>query len=107
MAQSVVIDQVFIAERLAEPPPAQHAVKIVRNPPTLAAALEAGGKAVDQTDRFIGRAEQQGASVRGASVRGASVRGDSVRGDSVRGDRATIEIRDRLASFKARKVHRI
>ena len=65
MPQLVVIDQVFVAEGDPDHPLRHHRLDRVLDPPGIAAILEAGGEPCDQTDRPIGRPEQQRAGVRG------------------------------------------
>jgi hypothetical protein len=65
MAQLIVVDQVFVAERDAEPPLGHHGRDGMLDLRLGTAVLEAGGKPSDQIDRAIGRPEQQRAGIRG------------------------------------------
>jgi hypothetical protein len=64
-AQLVVVDQILIAKRDAEHPLRHHGLHRVFDLPWRATIGEAGGEPSDQTDRPIGRAEQQAAGIRG------------------------------------------
>ena len=63
--QLVVVDQILIAERDGEHPLRHHGLHRVFDLCLRATIGEAGGEPREQTDRPIGRAEQQPAGVRG------------------------------------------
>ena len=65
VAQLIVIDQVFVPERDAEHPLRHHGRNRMLDPGLGTTVIEAGGEPLHQTDRPIGRAEQQRAGVRG------------------------------------------
>ena len=65
VAQVIMVDQVFVAERDAEHPLRHHRLDRVLDLRLGATIDEAGREPPDQTDRPIGRAEQQPAGVRG------------------------------------------
>jgi hypothetical protein len=66
VAQLIVIDQILISQGNAEHPLRQHGPDAVLDLPLGATIEEAGGEPLDQTDRPIGRPEQQRAGVGGA-----------------------------------------
>ena len=59
-----MIDQVLIAQRQSEDALADQRLDLVLDQLLAARVAEAGGKAIDETDRPIGRAEQQRPGVR-------------------------------------------
>ncbi len=63
--QVIVVDQIFVAERDAEHPLRYHRLDAVLDLRLDATVGKTGGEPPDQTDRPIGRAEQQPAGVRG------------------------------------------
>jgi hypothetical protein len=65
VTQLVVIDEILIAERKAEYPLRHHRLDAVLDLGLDPTVIEAGGEPLDQTDRPIGRAQQQPAGVRG------------------------------------------
>ena len=65
VAQMIVIDQVFVAKGDAEHPLRHHGLDRVLDLRLSTAVDKTGGEPPDHTDRPIGRAEQQPASVRG------------------------------------------
>ena len=65
VAQLVVVDQVFVAERDAEDALCHHRRNTVLDLRLDPAIGEAAGKPLDQPDRPIGRAEQQCPGIRG------------------------------------------
>ena len=85
-AQVVMVDQVLVAERDAEHALADQRRQLVRDPAGIAAVGEAGGEAVDEPDRPVGRAEQQR--------------------PGVRADRPAAEIRHQIAAIEPCKQHR-
>ena len=64
MAQLIVVDQVLVAERQSEHPLADQRLDLVLDQPRAAKVAEAGGEAIDEADRPIGRAKQHRAGVR-------------------------------------------
>ena len=74
VAQRIVVDQILVAQRDAEHPLAHQGAQLMFDQPPIALIHEAGGEAVDQPNRPIGGAKQQGAGVRGH--RPAIERGD-------------------------------
>jgi hypothetical protein len=65
VAQVIMVDQIFVAERDAEHPLRHHRLDRVLDLRLGPAVLEAGGEPCDQADRPIGRAEQQRPGIRG------------------------------------------
>ena len=65
MAQLIVIDQVFVAKCKAEHPLRHHGLDRVLDLRQRPAVDKTGGEPPDQTDRPIGRTEQQSAGIRG------------------------------------------
>src|SRR5215510_4907746 len=64
MPQLVVIVEVLIAERNPNHPLADQCGGRVLNALRLAPVGEAGGKALNQADRFVGRTQEKGTGVR-------------------------------------------
>ena len=64
MAELIVIDQVFIAQRQSKHPLADQRLDLVLDQPWAAKIAEAGGEAIDEADRPVGRAKQHRAGVR-------------------------------------------
>ncbi len=64
MAELIVVDQVFIAERQSEHPLADQGLDLVLDQLWAARVAEAGGEAIDEADRPISRAKQHRAGVR-------------------------------------------
>ena len=58
MAKLIVIDQVLIAERQPKHVLADQRIDLVRDQLGVAKVTEAGGKAIDEADRPVGRAKQ-------------------------------------------------
>ncbi len=65
VAQLVVVDQILVAERNAEHPLRHHGLDAVLHLRLGAAIDEAGGEPLDQSNRPVGRAEQERPGVRG------------------------------------------
>ena len=65
MAELIVVDQVFIAERQSEHPLADQGLDLVLDQLWPTRVAEAGGEPIDDTDRSVGRAKQQRPGVRG------------------------------------------
>ena len=55
MAELIVIDQVFIAQRQSKHPLADQRLDLVLDQPWAAKIAEAGGEAIDEADRPVGR----------------------------------------------------
>jgi len=64
MAELIVVDQVFIARRQSEHALADQRLDLVLDQLLAAHIVEAGGEAIDEADRPVGRAKQQRAGVR-------------------------------------------
>ena len=64
MAKLIVIDQVLIAERQPKHALADQRLDLVRDQLWVAKVTEAGGKAIDEADRPVGRAKQHRPGVR-------------------------------------------
>jgi hypothetical protein len=64
MAELIVVDQVFIARRQSEHPLADQRLDLVLDQLLAARVAEAGGEAIDEADRPVGRAKQHRARVR-------------------------------------------
>ncbi len=60
-----MVDQVFIARRQSEHPLADQRLDLVLNQFRAAKVAEAGGEAIDEADRPIGRVQKHRAGVRG------------------------------------------
>ena len=64
MAELIVVDQVFIAERQSEHPLADQRLDLVLNQLWAARVTEAGREAIDEADRPVSRAKQHRAGIR-------------------------------------------
>ncbi len=64
VAQFVVVDQVFVAERNAHDALHDQRLDVMLDQHRIACVLEAGGQAAGQADPSVGSAEQQGARIR-------------------------------------------
>ena len=69
MAELIAIDQVLIAQRQSEDALADQRLDLVLDQLLAARVTKAGGKAIIEPDRPIGRAEQQRPCIRGARLR--------------------------------------
>ena len=86
VAQIVVVDHILVPERDTEDPLADQGRHVVHHPLCRPTVDEAGGKALDQIDRLVRRAQKQG--------------------PGIRTDRTAAEIRNHIAPIKACKQHR-
>ena len=84
VAESVVVDEVLVAERDAEHPLADQGGDLVLDPLRVAGVGEAGGEAPDQADGAVRGPEQQRAGIRG--------------------DRPTVEAGDHVAALDGCKL---
>jgi len=84
MAQGVVIVDILVAQRNRRNPLADHGAQRMHNKARIALVAEAGRDPIEQADRLVGVAQQQGAGIRG--------------------DRAAIECSHHTAAIKAFKI---